>query len=98
MPVQARGEAELVGDGLVPVLPSAADASVPLGVEARRIETVHQKEAVVQVGGQLAVEADADLVPGGRDEAARVLQGGAIRAEEGGRLVELVDEAHRKEH
>ena len=91
-PVQAPGHRPVLGGRFGAFLRALADA---LGRVAFRIQTVDGVEAIGE-GPRTPVEAGAELSPGRRDEPLFDVR--PQSAQERGRLVQLVDEAHRNEH
>ncbi len=78
--------------GLRSLLPRRPDST---GAESGRIESGHDIGPILE-RTDASVESESVLAPSGRNDA--LLDGGTLRAREGGRLVGLVDEPDRDQH
>ena len=93
MPVEPSDGREIFRDRFAAALPSFANAFV--AGELGAVQSRHHEAAIAE-GAALAEHAGADLGPRRRNDEA--LRQRPIRAEVGGRLVLLVDDAHRHDH
>src|SRR6185312_1287802 len=92
-PVEPTDDGGVLGVDGEAAVEAGADASA--GAELRAVGAVHRVELIVQIGDDVAEDADTELAPRRRDD--QLIDGRAIDAVERGRLVEDVDDAERHE-